>query len=180
MSELRIAKRYAQALMEQAQALDSLDVVRQDADLILQVLRENRALLLMSYNPEVNPSKKRTVFNKIFEGKVQRLTLLFIQLMVRKRRDGLLKEVMEEFVALYNSAKGISQAHLISARPVSQQTVDKIRDMVAKATQTRVELYTSEDQNLIGGFFLRYGDKLVDNSVRRRLRTLSQTFVNNR
>lgn len=180
MSELRIAKRYATALLVHADELGIVDDIHRDVKQILEVFKANRQLQLIAENPEVHLAKKRTVFTRVFENMVDDLSMRFIQMLIYKRRENYLKPAFEEFVQLYNKKKGISRATLITSRPVSEATVAKIRQMVARATQTQVEMQTSEDASLIGGFLLRYGDNMVDASVKYRLRQINKKLVNNR
>lgn len=180
MSELRVAKRYAQALLEQADAQGVLDAVQRDIKMVLEVFAESRQLLIITESPDVRLEKKRTIYEQIFQGKIQELSLRFIHLMISKRREELLKPTFEEFEHAYNRLKGISKATLITAQPVSEATVAKLRERVAAATRTQVEMSTSEDASLIGGFMLRYGDHMVDASVKHYLRQVQKSLVNNR
>ena len=47
---------------------------------------------------------------------------------------------------------------------------------MAEQTGQSVELVEKVDQDIIGGFVLKIGDRLMDNSVRYKLKSLSYEF----
>ena len=74
------------------------------------------------------------------------------------------------YITLYRKHKNITRGKLITASAVSQNTVDKMKQMVEDKTQGSVEFNTKIDNELIGGFILEYDDYRMDASVKSKLR----------
>jgi F-type H+-transporting ATPase subunit delta len=81
-----LSKRYAQALFDLAIELKQLEKVEKDMLLIGKVLRENRELRVILANAVLDNYKKVRVLNKIFDGKIEVITLKFLQLITGKNR----------------------------------------------------------------------------------------------
>ncbi|MDQ3071850.1 MAG: ATP synthase F1 subunit delta [Bacteroidota bacterium] len=178
MSQSRVAARYALSLFTLAKEQEATEQVKQDVDTLLDLISNSRDFELLLLSPVVNADKKWQVFQRTFEGKVQDLTLTFIRVVMRKRREMALADIFEEFVALYNESKGILTATLTTAVPVSSGIEEDIKSFLQKKTGVDVELTTETDNKLLGGFVLKYKDKLVDASVATKLKDLRRHLVN--
>lgn len=69
MSDLRVAKRYAKALMDFSIEKKILDKVFADMTLIFNTCEENRDLTLALRSPIIKFDKKRAILQAIFKGK---------------------------------------------------------------------------------------------------------------
>jgi F-type H+-transporting ATPase subunit delta len=88
--------------------------------------------------------------------------------------------MVTSFIAQYRTMKHISQVRLITAAPVSEDVKEGIRSRVAASMPGQtVELSTDVQPDLIGGFVLEMGDKLVDASIRRDLNDVKKQFLKN-
>jgi len=69
---------------------------------------------------------------------------------------------------------------LTTAAPVSEEVKSSIVAQVKKTSNMdNIELETKVDPNLIGGFVLQAGDKLVDASIASDLKEIARDFENN-
>jgi len=88
-----------------------------------------------------------------------------------------LKEIANEFFNLYNEEKGIIKASVISAKKLSEQEREDILDAIIKATDSQVELKEEVEEDLIGGFVIKMGDKQYDSSIRNQLNQMRKEFT---
>jgi F-type H+-transporting ATPase subunit delta len=64
--------------------------------------------------------------------------------------------------------------------PLTDEVRRVIADQVRKASgYDNIELEEKVDQDIIGGFVLQVGDKLVDASIAYDLKTIARQFENN-
>ncbi|WP_139924795.1 ATP synthase F1 subunit delta [Hymenobacter sp. DG01] len=180
MSELRVASRYAKSLLDLAEERGTLEQVKQDMDLFTKVLDENRDLRLLLRNPIVKHDKKLAILNAVFTGKVSELTSKFFTIITQKNRESALEFIGSEFQRQYNQLRGVQLAEVTTATPLDAPTRLQVVQLVRQQTgQQQVTLTEKIDPSLIGGFVLRIGDRLIDDSVSYRLRKLRTEFSKN-
>jgi len=179
MSVIRIASRYAKSLLDLAQDQNVMSEVVSDIEGFSKMV-ENRDLYLLLKSPIIKVGKKAEIFNALFEGKVNKLTKAFLDIILRKGREAYLPEIATEFMNQYRSMKGISSVKLVTAAPISDATLASIKAklMASEVTDQTVELETNVDESLIGGFVVQIGDKLIDASVSHKLAQLAKTMTN--
>ena len=178
MSEFRIASRYAKSLLELAQERNTLDKVLSDMRLLKATCDSNRDFLLVLRNPIVKSDQKLIILTKIFEGKVDVLTLEFFKILTKKRREKYLLNIAQVFEKQYNEMKGIIEATITTVSPLSASNKKEIQILLKKLTNdAQVELLEKLNPELIGGFVLKIGDKQIDDSVSGKLRELRLQFA---
>ncbi|MEM9859356.1 MAG: ATP synthase F1 subunit delta [Bacteroidota bacterium] len=180
MSEYRIASRYAKSLLSLADEKGVLDKVKEDMHLFLKVCEQNRDLLLLLKNPIVKHDKKRAILEAIFKGKVNELTLAIFDIITKKNREAVLPEIAVEFGHQYNAYKGIQEASVTTAVPLSKDLKAEIEKLVKKiSTQSDVELKEIVDEDIIGGYILKVADRQIDDSIKSKLKALELKFSQN-
>lgn len=179
MSDIRVASRYSKSLIELANEKGILEEIHQDMILFSKVVSQNRDFQLLLTNPVVKSDKKLAVINSIFTGKVQPMTLMFFNIVAKKKRESVLTFIASEFEKQYNEVKGIQVVSVTSAFPLAAAQRESLIKQLAAETGKTIQLKESIDPSLIGGFVLRVGDKQIDSSVKNSLRKLRNDFKDN-
>lgn len=179
MKESRAASRYAKSLLQLAQEKNVLDYVVHDMNLFAQVCDQNRALVSTLESPIISSDKKLTILKKLFDGKVNPLTLSLFGIITRKNRAGELPQISREFNAQYRELKGILSGEIITPFPVSDDLRNQFKEIVSKAYGKDIVLKEKVDKDIIGGFVLKVGDKQLDESVKTKLQRLKNKFKDN-
>ncbi len=178
MSEIRVATRYAKALIDLAVERNELERVKQDIDLFLAATKASSELVAVLKNPIVPIDKKLKIVRGIFGAQVNNTTQSFFDIVVNKARAEVLHGTAIEFVHQYNEKKNILKAKVVSASALNDASRAEIISMVEKATSKHVVLEEKVDANLIGGFLLTVGDKQFDTSIAKSLQKLKKSFSN--
>lgn len=177
MSSVRLSTRYAKSLLDLAVVKGNLETIHADMLSIEASIKGSRELRLLLKSPIINSDKKHNVLTAIFKGKLDAMTQTFIDLMVKKGREQYLYDVAEAFIVQYNKFKHITKVKLTTAAATDKKTVDAIvNDVKAKMNLEHVELELAVDPELIGGFVLKYEDKLFDASIARQLNLMRKDF----
>ena len=180
MSEIRVASRYAKSLLDLAAEQGTLEQVKADMDLFSKTLNENRELRLLLRNPIVKHDKKLAILRAVFGGKVSDLTEKFFTIVTQKNRESALEFIGSEFLIQYNTLRGVQVAEVTTATSLTPELRAEVERMVRQQTgRQQVTLTERVDESLIGGFVLRVGDQLIDDSVSFRLRKLRNEFSKN-
>ena len=177
MSQVMVASRYAKSLFDLSIELKILDRIYKDMILLEQVCSENRPLVTLLRNPIIRFDYKLRSLNKIFEKHVHTLTLKFFNLISRKNRASILPEVSKRFVNLYLEYKGIVKADVTTAVSLSPALRKEFESIIGKATGKKVELNTSVDESLVGGYVLKIGDNQLDDSIKNKLKNLRRELT---
>ncbi|MBK8968753.1 MAG: ATP synthase F1 subunit delta [Saprospiraceae bacterium] len=180
MSVTRIATRYAKSLLELAISQHKLDVVRGDMH-TLQAAAQNRDLYLLLKSPIVHSDKKNAVLKALFDGKLDALTMAYLNLLITKSREMYLPEIAAEFGNQYKTLKKITTVHVTSASPLSEAVLADLRRKLldSGATTENLEIETKVDPQLIGGFVLEFDNKRYDASAANKLAELKADFIKN-
>jgi len=102
MNHIRLAKRYAKALFELAIERDVMEQVKTDMDLVIEIF-ENRDFCNMILSPIIRQAKKQDIISEIFKDKVSELSLLYIMLIIKKKRELVLKDIAEQYILIFKN-----------------------------------------------------------------------------
>ena len=176
----RVASRYAKSLLDLAVEKGQLEQVYNDVQYLQQLTKESRELLNILRSPVVKADTKLKVVKAVTAGKISDLTFSFIFLLINKTREAVLPEVITSFIQQYKEHKNIHTVKLTTAVPVSEEIKQRIIEQVRKTSDIQnIELETVVKPDIIGGFVLQTGDKLVDASISYDLKAVSRQFENN-
>jgi len=180
MSDLRVASRYVKSLLGLAVEQGVVEEVHKDMLLFTKTCRENRNFTMMLRSPVIRHENKQAILQKLFKGKVNKLTLAIIDIITKKNREPILPAIALEFHNAYNVYKGIGKAYLKTTIPADKELI-KVMEAISKklSGKSNVELETSVDDSLIGGFILNVGDRQIDASIKSKLKALSLKFDEN-
>jgi len=174
-----LSNRYAQALFDLSIENGILEKVQKDIVLIDKVLSENRELRVILNNAVLDGYKKIGILNKIFEGKIETLTLKFLQLITRKGREEYIVYICKAFISIYKKYKNIMPVTLTTASKLDDKVVKGILKKLNKFRDKEFELTEKIDKSLIGGFKLDFEDYQYDDTIRVQLKRLAKEFSDN-
>ena len=177
MSEILVAKRYAQALVDTAASADRLRAVDEDVELIRSSLQASRELVLFFESPIVSREQKSRVVKVLFEGRVSETTLDFLALLVQKRREDVFPQVVAAYRQLRDEQMGIVGVTVRTARPVDSDETQRIASALESWQGGKITIRAEHEPALIGGLQIRVGDTVYDGSVRNKLEHLREQFT---
>lgn len=177
MIERRIVRRYAAALFAAASKSDAVDQVESDLGLVSLTVGSSPALWEAITSPIVPPQKKRAIFEDLFQGKVHEITLLYLRLLVDKRREEAITRTEEEYVLLANEARGIVEAEATTATPLDEVQQGQLASKLSATTGKQIRLECKVDPTVIGGVLVRIGDRVIDGSVKGQLAAIRETLL---
>jgi len=113
------------------------------------------------------------------EKEIKAVLKNFTAVLGRKRELNRATEIITAFLELWNREHGELAAKLISARELGPTARELVVDYLkAKTGAKKINLEEELDKNLIGGFILRYDNKVVDGSLRNGLAELGDKISN--
>lgn len=176
MSDLRIAHRYAKPLYELAEEQKVVEDVMDDMSNFVSLCEENRDFLLMLRSPIIPHLRKAQILKMIFGKKSNKLTLAAFDIIARKNRENLLPEIAQEFVVEYNKKMGLQEAVVTTTFPISASLKKSFEGIVEQVTGSKAILKAEVNEEIIGGFVLKMGDKMLDQSISSDLKEIKLKF----
>jgi len=175
MSQNKAASRYAKSLIDLSTEQSALEEIKNDMALIEQTIDQNSELETILQNPVIPLSKKAGILDDVFGAKVHAITRTYLKLVVSKGRAAILFDTAKSFVAQYNIIKGIITAEISSAVALTDENRAQIIAVVKKEIgANEVIIKEKVNENLIGGFILKVGDKQFDASISGSLNKLKK------
>jgi F-type H+-transporting ATPase subunit delta len=179
MIENTIARRYAAALFDVATENNCLEAVFSDMVLLSDVSKSNRDFTRMLHSPIINAEKKTAILTSLFSGKVQNISLQFMVLITRKRRESIVDLIAEAFVAQYKAFKNIHVITVLTAQPLNDANRKEILASVSKTVSGTIELVEKVEPQLIGGYKLLYNNMVYDATVAKQIQNFKREFKDN-
>lgn len=176
----RVASRYAKSLLDLAVEKGQLEQVYSDMLYLQQLTKGSRDFLNLLRSPVIKSDVKIKAVDAVTKDKIGAITTSFTTLMIHKTREAVLPEVITSFIKQYKDYKGIQTVKLTTAVPISDGVKNAIVEQVKKTGNIQnLELEEVVDPDIIGGFVLQTGDKLIDASIAYDLKNISRQFENN-
>lgn len=174
MSNLAVAKRYGQALFELASEKNMLDQLEKELTEVMKAIEESDELKKVVEHQLMNAGLKQEIFRKVYAANVSAITMNFLLLVLHKRREIALGQIVSQFINLANDARGIVKAQVKSAASLSPEQLEELRESLVKMTGKNILLEVSIDETLMGGLVVRIGDRIIDGSISTKLKMLEK------
>ncbi len=171
MGEEQITNVYARALFEAARDAGTLEATGADLARFAEAMRASSELTAVMHNPKIDSTTKKKIVDELTEG-ADRIFVNGLNLLIDKLHADLVLELNDRFQELVKQEQGIVEVEITSAVELEEETKAKIRERIEHATRKKVELKESVEDDIIGGLVLRFGDVIVDGSLKARLEQL--------
>ncbi len=181
MKDSTVAARYARALFLLTEKRGETVAALEDLKSLWDVMKPGTRVGALLTTPQVLLSDKRKVLLQVFEGKAVKSVVLFVDLMMRKKRLHELEGIVAEFEAIVEKQQGIQRAQVVSAVALDGGEIQRLHADLERRTKSKIKLTAEVDPALVGGALVRIGDRVIDRSVRTLLeqigRQLSEVSV---
>jgi F-type H+-transporting ATPase subunit delta len=172
-----IRVRYAKAFFSLAKEKNMMEILKADIEKVFNVCNYSSDFILLLESPVVSVSKKAELISKIFKGEINILTLNFLLLIAKNKRESYIPGICRNFLELTRKDQNIKSAVLVTASEINTKTIEKIKILMEKELNSKVELSSQVEPEIIGGMILRIDDKQFDSSVTTQLRKIKQQLL---
>lgn len=179
MFEEKVSFRYAKAIFEIALEAKIEDILFKDLQFVHKVFTNSPELLSMARKPIVAISKKKRIYEEIFQTKVSSLTLNSLLFLVDKSRDYLIQSIIAQYKKLYFLQKGFLPVEIYFATDVAEEVKQKIINKIEENTNKKIIPKITKNPQIIGGFILKINDWVYDSSLKNKLDSLYVELTKN-
>ncbi len=174
--ELSIARIYSKAMIDLAEERGEADALLEELQEMVKVLDRNPELEQFLASPLVDDKDRGKVLNRALSGRASDLLLDSLQVVNNKGRLGLLRSIVEGYAAEHRELRGMVEARVRTAVPLSDALRTRVRETVARHTGKTPVLFEKVDPALIGGIVIEVGGKKIDGSVAHKLSELGKAL----
>lgn len=171
----KVAKRYAQGLLDFTQESGNTESVFGEMKDVVKIMSESKELNQFLNTPFIDARKKDAVALEIFKS-FSPVSKNIIRLVIKQGREAQLKNIAQEFINKVEDIKGTQRISLVTATKLSEQNIQKI---IADSNMINVSNYDLETiikPEILGGYILRVGDQQIDASVKTKLNNIKKEF----
>ncbi len=168
-----LAGRYAAALFELADDKKELDSVAADLRGLREILKGSEDLQRLIRSPLYSREQQSQALTAILEKSgAGDLTRRFVLTVGQNRRLFALPQMIDAFLAELARRRGEVTAEVTSAAPLSDAQQGALDKVLRKEYGDKVQLDLKVDESLIGGLIVRVGSRMIDGSLKSKLRKL--------
>lgn len=178
-----LAHRYVYPLFQIASERGIVEEVLGELVGIRELIVSSPDLKRLLFNPAEARTTRLAAMRVIIREWEQRqkplsdLTKRFLELILRKNRLEVLQEMVPIFKTLRNWSIGQEEGVLEVATPLDQDTLEFIRGRLERLIGKRVSLELVERPELVGGWRVRIGSRMMDGSIVHQLKRLRETIA---
>jgi len=171
-----IARNYAEALFDLGERSGQTARYAELMDALAAAVENTPSVQGVLMSPRVPKAEKARLLAAAFQGG-SREFVLYLQALVKRGRQGLLREIATQYHALLDLKLNRVRAGVTVARPADEALQKSIAQALSKQLGKEVLPSFTTDPEILGGTIVRIGERIHDGSVRRRLTKLRRHLL---
>jgi len=120
------------------------------------------------------------LFNSIYGkdgGEVKNIINKFVNLLIKNNDLSKSGKISEIFSSLWNEAEEVVESEVITAKKLDGESIETLKDFLIKQSYAKkVTIKEKIDRNILGGMIIRYNDKVLDKSLKTKIKNLSNSI----
>ena len=166
--DTKAADRYARSFFLMMEEGDRIVRAHDELLRVLEFVKTHPEFSRLLLTTTISYDDKVALIDNLLDF-VSRRTANFIKLLVDKNRFNLFDRIVECFHALFNVDRGIEEATVIAAFPVSEGLLENLRRVLEGKLKKKIILSVKTDPGLLGGLALYIRNEVIDGSLKERL-----------
>ncbi len=163
---------YARAILDIGKAEKSVDLLESEFKTLKEAIVSDLDLKKFLTDPSVEKTAKINMGLKILE-KDSSVSIRTVLVMI------ITADIVEDIEKIYNIFTGFVSdfkkqvyVEVVSAIELDGETISKIKEDVDRASGLEVRIRNTVDPDIIGGLVLKIGEKIVDLSVKNKMKDI--------
>jgi F-type H+-transporting ATPase subunit delta len=156
-NDKRVARHYAEALFYAAQKWGQEEELGEKLASLKEIFEEDAELQKILSHPLISPQEKE-----------QALKALLPRILSRKKED-MITSIAPEYQRLLDQSKDIEAVGVTVAAPLSPAMESELESRLVRFVGKKVRMEIKIEPKILGGLVLRWGDRVIDASVKKKL-----------
>ena len=172
-----IAKNYAEALFSLGEQSGRAEEYARLIEALAAAVHASPRVETVLMSPKVTKARKAELLGAALPGAPKEFGL-FLQAVIKRGRQLLLPEISIEYAGLLDLKFNRIRAGVTLARQPDPALQAQIVDALSKALGKQVLAGFAVEPEILGGAVVRVGERMLDGSVRRKLKQLRRSLLN--
>lgn len=169
-----ISKEYASALFEIAREKNAVDETAEALRLVLDQFETSPEYADLLSSPNIPTKERISLIEEAFEKYLPDHLLYFLMLLCEKGHIKELERCFEEYITMNKAFSKISEARIISATELTESEKEALLKKLEKISGNTVNASFEIDESIIGGLIIYIDDKIIDGSLRHKLKEIKE------
>ena len=169
------SKEYGKALFMLSEERGTTDAVRQDVECLIKVISDNPEYVRLLDTPALTRDERISAIDEALTSLDTDLKSL-VKIFAEMHSAYNLLPALQCYLEEYNRARGIINAEVVSAVPLSDSQRERLIARLERETGKTVVLTETLDPSILGGLIVRAMGKQEDGSLASRLRTIERSI----
>lgn len=171
-----IARNYAEAVFQLGERSGNVERYTELLDAVAAAVEQTPRVQAVLMSPRVPKAEKARLLGGALRD-VPREFVLFLQAVVKRGRQQLLREIATEYMKLLDQKLDRVRAGITLARDPDEKLRRSIQDSLSRQLGKQVIPAFNVDPEILGGTIVRVGERVLDGSVRRRMTKLRRQLM---
>lgn len=172
-----VARSYAEALFELGQRTGRHQEFAASMQAFELLLSSDARVRDFLDTPRLDAATKKAALRRALDGRVHPHFLNFLMIVLDKRRQRILPEIGQVYRALLDEHLGLLNVQVTLAHEADERAEEEITAELSRILGRKVIPHIHVDSRILGGIVVRYGDRLMDGSLRRKLMRLRNRML---
>ena len=177
-----VAGTYARALMEigAEKGGGKADQIFEELDSLEKDVLSDPSFRVFFESPKIPREEKKAVLEKALSGRVCDEVLNLLRVLIDRGRQMLLDQIYESYSELYDDFKRRAHVRIDTAVELSPDKRSRLAEVLGKKLDREIIMTERIDTDLLGGMTIRFGDTVIDGSIRTQLNKVRDTIASQR
>jgi F-type H+-transporting ATPase subunit delta len=171
-----VARNYAEALFQLGERSGNTDRYADLLDAVASAVETTPRVKAILMSPRISKAEKARFLGEALRD-VPREFVLWLQALVKRGRQGILREISTEYLALLDLKLDRVRAGVTLARNPDDKLKRVIQESLSRQLGKHVIPAFSVEPEILGGAIVRVGERVLDGSVRRRMTKLRRHLL---
>lgn len=167
-----VGSRYASSLFEVGLELGKTEDFYGELGSINDIFGSEEKLFQIFIHPRISKDEKKSLVNEILKDKVSKEVFNFLYIIIDKRREKNLFEIIEEYKSIYDDYNGIIDIVAVTAVAMNEKAANKLQIVLEKKLSKKIRLRNELDNSIIGGVLLKMNNKVIDATLVSQLKSM--------
>ena len=177
MKDTVAARKYAKALFAQAQADKQVRACQQGMEEIARIVRARDSLRRVVMQPFITSAEKEKLVRDAMGEFATPLMERFLRILIENRRFDLLPLIEQQFQEEVDRSQGVQAVRVRAAFPMNDAQRKSLQSKLETWMDSKVRMELAIEPELIGGLFVQFRDRELDQSLRTQLKRLKDVMI---
>ena len=177
MEATTVARNYGDVLFQLAEKHGAHEEYAAALDHLVGLLEQEPRLRTFLETPKLSNDEKKRVLREVLVERVPRPFLNYLMIVIDKRRQRLLPLIAEEYRRLVDRKFNRLDVEVVLASEPDERLEEEIRSGLSQQLGRTIIPRFRIQPEIIGGAIVKYGDNVIDGSLRRQLLALRRRMT---